>query len=200
MARVVATRYIQVGGKRTPVKRIKGVMQLLPRAVMEATAVQLRVSAEETRELVIDKILAGSGRRRAPRPDRISKSKIETSDRKPFKLKPLSPNYARGKELRNEDGRILVATGDYIAGIEVRKANIPGSGVVYGVGLENRNHVPSGIPLAKLAKILERGSAAAKIPPRPHWAPTRRIVLRKLKESAIDIQADALRRLLRAAR
>jgi hypothetical protein len=204
MARVRATRYVQVGGKTLPLKRVKGVMQMLPNVTMEATAVQMRVAAEETRELLIDKILAGSpaapATATAQRPPRISRSKVPTSDRKPFSLAPLSPAYVKEKARRGEDGRTLVATGDYIAGIQVKKADLPGAGVAWGIGLEPRAHEPSGLPLVVLANILERGSAAANVPARPHWRPTRRIVLRSLRRGARDIQAEALRLLLREAR
>jgi len=203
MARVTATRHVQVGGRRVPLKAIKGIMQMLPRVVMEATANQLRVAAEETRELIIDKILAGQpaapARSVVGRPRRISRSPIPSAERKSFTLAPLSAKWVVEKAARRLDGRTLVATGDYIRGIEVRKATIPGAGVAWGVGLESRNHEPSGLPLIALARILEAGSAAAKIPPRPHWRPTRRIVLRKLKLAVPNIRAAALRQLLREA-
>ena len=204
MAGVAATRYVQVGGKRVPSKTVRGVIQMMPRAALEATAVQMRMIAEETREILIDKVLAGSPAPPASvvvkRPPRISSSRILTADRKPFTLVPLSPRYVKEKARKGEDGRTLVATGDYLNGIEVRKAVVGGAGVVWGVGLAARNHEPSGLPLLTIAKILERGSAKASVPPRPHWTPTRRIVLRKLREAGPDIRAVALRRLLRGAR
>jgi hypothetical protein len=201
MAGVTATRYVQIGGKRTPVKAIKGTWQRFPQAVIEATAVQLRIIAEESRELVIDRILAGTAAAPAgmtvQRPPVLRKSGGAMAQRKAFKLAPLTRPYVLKKAREGLDGRTLTATGDYINGIVAKRAEIPGAGVAYGVGMESRNHVPSGLPLSVLAGILELGSAAANIPPRPHWRSARRQVMRRLKQLAPDVRAAVLREALR---
>jgi hypothetical protein len=183
---------------------VKAIFQLLPQIAMELSAVQFRVLAQESRELLIDKLMAATPQRpgtvTVQRPPRISKSRIPTTERRAFRHRPLSQPYVQKKAREALDGRKLIATGDYIEGIEVRKATLPDVGVVYGVGLESRNHEPSGLPLVALARILERGSAAARIPPRPHWKPVHRAMRARLRTVADNVMAEAMRRALREVR
>jgi len=208
MARLVqATRYIQVGSKRVPVKQVRGFMQMVIRGTLEAAAEQSRVLAEETRELIIDKLLAGAPEppgtnRTVDKPPRQGSIRVDipTEERNPYKQVPLSPRTVRNKMRRGEDARKLLATGDYINGIEVRKFTMPKIGVMWGVGMEDRNHVPSGLPLLTIATILERGSAAANVPPRPHWRVAWRNLKRRIREKGLEARAEGLRRALRAVR
>jgi len=207
MARVVATRYIQVNGRRVPVKQVKGFMQLVMQGVLEASAEQSRVLAEETRELIIDKLLAAAPDApgtnttvgKPPRQGAV-RTDIPTTERKPYKQEPLAERTVRNKIQRGEDARKLLATGDYIRGIEVRKFNLPGLGVMWGVGLADRDHEPSGLPLRVLAEILEKGSASARVPARPHWRTAWRNLKRRVREKGLEAQAEGLRRALRQVR
>ena len=207
MARVVATRYIRVGSRQVPVKSTRGFMQMVVKGTLEASAEQARVLDEETRELIIDKLLAASPD--APgtnitvsKPPRQGSVRVDipTAERGPFKQKPLADRTIKNKMQRGEDARKLIATGDYIEGIEVRKFVLPKVGVSWGVGLVDRRHAPSGLPLKVIAAILERGSAAARIPPRPHWRVAWRNIKRRIREKGIAARAEGLRRALRQAR
>lgn len=207
MARVKATRYLQVNGKRVPVKGVRGFMQLVMRGTLEASAEQSRVLAEETRELIIDKLLAAAPdapgtNKIVPKPKRQGavRADIPVSERKPYKHLPLAKRTIRNKIGRDEDARKLLATGDYIEGIEVRRFDVPGIGVMWGVGMADRDHEPSGLPLVVIAKILEGGSAKAKVPARPHWRTAWRNIKRRIREKGLEVQAEGLRRALRAAR
>ena len=208
MAGVVqAARYIQVGGKRIPVKKFRGFAQLVARATLEASAEQSRVLAEETRTLLIDKLLAATpdapGVAKAvgkPPQQGAVRTDIPTTERKPFKHEPLAERTIRNKMQRELDARKLIATGAYIEGIEVRKFVLPKVGVAWGVGMADRVHEPSGLPLVALAKILERGSATAKMPARPHWRVVWRNIQRRIREKGLEAQAEGLRRALRGMR
>lgn len=207
MARVVATRYLQVGGKRIPVKQVRGFMQLVMRGTLEASAEQSRVLAEETRELIIDKLLAATPdapgtNRTVTKPLRqgAARADIPTAERKPYKQEPLANRTIRNKMQRGEDARKLLATGDYIEGIEVRRFDIPGIGVMWGVGMADRNHEPSGLPLIAIAEIMEKGSAAARVPARPHWRVAWRNLKRRIRTKGLEARAEGLRRALRQVR
>ena len=82
-----------------------------------------------------------------------------------FRHQPLTPGYLQYKLMNHLDPRILIATGDYVNSIiphRIRRG-------VWGVGVENRNHIDSDIPLRVLARWLEFGTS--KSPARPHWRP-----------------------------
>ena len=82
-------------------------------------------------------------------------------------------------------------------GIEVFRGQQAGAGVYYMVRLERRKHLPSGLPLNRLARILELGSARHKIPARAHWAPTLRQIVNVFDQQSETVQAEVLRRALR---
>lgn len=92
-----------------------------------------------------------------------------------FDWKPLSPEYAKYKERKGLDPRILVATGDYVDAIGVHREETRTKGVIYRVGFApGAIHEPSGLPYNRLAHIHEFGvfTGTAEIPARPHWRPT----------------------------
>jgi len=214
MARVRITSQVRVGEKLLPVKKVPNLAPILAqkhrgapevmRSTVEATAVQLRVLAEESRELIIDRLFAAKPQapakavvRRPPR----KRPTMRTAPRAPFKKhRALTQKWIERKAEDGLDGRKLIATGDYVRGIEVKKATQAGGGVYYYVRPADRKHRPSGIPLTKLARVHEFGSRKHKIKPRKHWGPAVNDIRAALPGHAADIRADALRRILRSIR
>jgi len=188
------------GGFAT-VKRIPTLMTLLPRAAVEGTAVQLRVLAEEARELLLDRIFAATpappGGNVVDRPSVVRRADIPRATRTAFPFAPLSRGHVLHKARTGEDGRILLATGDYMRGIEVFRGVQKRGGVYYMVRPEQRVHEPSGLQLSRLARLMEMGSAQHRIPARPHWGPTTRDVLRKFDQQTQLVRAQVLREALR---
>lgn len=186
------------------VKRVPTLVPLLPRAAVEASATQLRVLAEESRELLLDRIFAAQpqapGKKVVDRPTRTRLPKLKAAPRRPFPHAPLSKRHRQHKAREGQDGRILVATGDYVEGIEVFRGEQVRGGVYYMVRPAARTHEPSGLRLTTIARILELGSARHKIPARPHWSPTVRDVIRRFEQEAPNIRAKALREALRKMR
>lgn len=212
MAKVRVTSHIKVGGKDLPIKKVPNLVPFLAkkhrgapevmRTTVEATAVQLRVLAEESRELILDRLFAAKpqapAKEKVRRPPRKRPS-MRTAPRIPFKKhRALTQKWIQRKAEDSMDGRKLIATGDYVRGIEVKKATQAGGGVYYYVRPADRKHRPSGIMLTKLARVHEFGSRKHKIPPRKHWGPAVNDIRRSLAGHAADIRADALRRLLRS--
>ena len=199
--KVEVTRRIKVGAQTLPVKRVEGFMDgITEDVVVEATAVQLRVMAEETRELIIDRLMAATPQAPASsvleRPAVLRRRDIGIEDREPFDHEPLNQRYVDKKAAKGLDGRKLLATGDYIEGITTNRVE-GGAGVAYTVGVEDRNHRPSGLPLNTLARIHEFGSGSAGIPARPHWRPVGRQVRASLRKQGANVMADVLRRAIR---
>lgn len=94
-----------------------------------------------------------------------------------FHKVPLAPVTIQRKTLLQLDLRTMIATGHYTQSLKVVRW-VPEPGLVrYRVGFadNDRAHDEKGVPVAmtlnELAEIHEYGSAAAKIPPRPHWGP-----------------------------
>lgn len=209
MARVeVVRRIISPGGRTQIIKRVPRLSQILPAAQIEATAIQLRVTAEETREMVLDRIFAGrpspGTRAVVARPKRVRPS-VRGVQRAPFRHAPHAERTLRRKANPENDldGRKLIETGDYVRGIAVWKVKSARAGVYYRVGLRSRQHrgfseASGDITLLQIAMTHERGSAAHNIPARPHWGPTVRTVLRVFRRQAQDVSADVLRRAARA--
>lgn len=207
---VRTTAHVQVGGKRIPIKAVHGFIPILMDAMLEATAVQLRVIAEESRELLIDRIFAGAPQPTtgahapnlsAERPARIRPARIRTR-RGPFQppLAELAEDYANRKAREGADGRILLALGDYVKGIEVFRGEQKEGGVYYMVRPAAREHEPTGVLLSKLARWLEGGTS--RMPPRPHWAPVLRQVKQHLNDRKVrrDVLSVALRLALQEIR
>jgi hypothetical protein len=207
--------YVQIGRRRIPLKRVPAFFPLLVDSTMVATAVQLRVIAEESRELLIDRIFAQTpqlprGRPRrppnltAPRPPRIRRPMVQTR-RGPFQpaLEELTEPYASRKAREGLDGRILLAIGDYVDGIEVFRGEQKEGGVYYMVRPAVRKHDPDdrNYPqLSKLARWLEAGTSKMKA--RPHWRPTLQEVKDMLNDRGIrrDVRAAGLRRAIQEMR
>jgi hypothetical protein len=209
MARVRVVGQVRIGKKTLPVKKVPNLAPILAkkdrgapevmRSTVSATVDQLRVLAEESRELVLDRLFAA--RAQAPasivvtRPARVAPS-IKTASRAPYRHRALTQKWVQRKARDSQDGRKLIATGDYAQGIEVFKGK-QASGVYFIVRPADRKHVPSGLRLPMLARVHEFGSAKHKIPPRPHWGPAVRDVRDAFAGARPTIRAEAARRLLR---
>jgi len=100
-----------------------------------------------------------------------------------YKWKPLTERYIKWKKRKGRDTRILISTGEYVQSIEVSQS-IEGNleDVIYTVGLPDKIHIASGLPIRQLAAIHEFGSPKARIPARPVWYPTWRLVMPEVKE------------------
>jgi Phage virion morphogenesis family len=88
---------------------------------------------------------------------------------------PLNPEYKDRKQKEGFDTRTLIKTGEYVNAIDW---HITPAGNVT-IGFNKRTHTGSGLPMLKLAKILEYGSAKQNIPARPHWGPTIEYIRKK---------------------
>lgn len=209
MAKVRVVRTVKVGGRAVAVKRVPNLAPILARktrtgpemarSMVEATTVQIRILAQEARELIIDKLFAAAPQ--APAQATVSRPQQEApgrlaGDRRPYRHVRLTDKHVQKKARDGEDGRKLIATGDYVAGIEVFRGE-QASGVYYIVRPEAREHVPSGMTLSLLARVHEYGSARHKIPPRPHWGPAIRAVIAAMPARVARVRAEALRRTLR---
>lgn len=100
-----------------------------------------------------------------------------------YKWKPLKERYIKWKKRKGLDTRILIATGEYVQAIQVTQT-VEGDleDVTYTVGLPDRMHVSSGLPIRQLAAIHEFGLPKQNIPARPVWNPTWKMALPEVKE------------------
>jgi hypothetical protein len=201
MAKVRVTHSIRIGRRTLPVKKVPQLGPLVARSMVQATAPQLRVLAEESRELIRDRLFAAvpqaPGRVVVARPPISRAPNIPPVTRNAARLQRLSRRAVRTKVRRGEDGRILIATGDAFAnGIEVFQGK-QASGVYYMVRPEQRTHLPSGMQLSALFKLHEKGSARRKIPARPVWGPALRQIIAMFRAQRERIRAEALRLVLR---
>ena len=207
----ISTHYrVREAGRRgggTRWVRVRTVPRLAPvmrTAQVTASAIQLRVMAEEARELLIDRLMAASpqppGRRHKEPMPALRRSEMPFSERTPYDHEPLSEAWVKRKAREEMDGRKLIATGDYIEGIEVVKGQQRGGGVYYMVRPENRKHEPSGIALSLIARIHEYGTdegVVPHIPARPHWRPAVHTIIRRFEQQRPTVRAVVLREALR---
>jgi hypothetical protein len=212
--RVVGSVTVQGSTVTLPVKRVYSLGPVIQRAMVDATAVQLRVLAEETREYIIDRIYAGppfrsppGGRMLVRRPPKLRAPEMHGEERRPFRHVALSERTREKKANpdRELDARKLIGKGDYTYGIEVKRGEQRESGVNYIVRPAPRQHKGADprsgrITSRMLARVLEFGSRRHNIPARPHWGPALRAAIRRFRESAPGIRAEALRRTLREMR
>jgi hypothetical protein len=170
----------------------------LHRRLEEATAVQLRVIAEESREMVLDRLYGARpqppGQAAEPRPPLLRRPDVPTSERAPFRHAPLAPDTVARKAREGQDGRKLIATGAYTYGIEVFRGT-EGGRIYYTVRPKPGNHPDAGVPHRVLAAFHEYGTSTT--PKRPHWGPVLRAVKAIVDKRRKSIRAEALRKALR---
>lgn len=206
MAHVRIVRSIRIGNVLRAVKKVPQLAPIIVGSTLEATAVQLRVMAQEARELIVDRAFAADptppGLRWEQRPPRLVAQDLPGAKRDPLSYPPLSRAHVMKKLREGADGRFFIERGDYLAGIEVFKGEQNDSGVYYMVRMSDREHQGANpqkkpIRLTLLAKVLERGSAKHNIPPRPHWGPALKDIIQAFKDARPAIRAEALRLILR---
>ena len=194
---------------------IKKFFSVLGNSLMEVARKELKGVAEAAREELVERIegqkVPGMGGRRFGLPRKFSN--------------PLHPFTLKEKKKKGHDPRTLIASGFYVNSIKVVEQK-KGKGWTYFLGFEPNLKHPGGLPLEKLARILEYGArirvtpkmraylhwrglhlkAETKfiiIPSRPHWMPTfmrvRREVGKIKKWSSLNL-ANELKKRLRAAR
>lgn len=212
MAKVEVTHTVKHGRKSYRVKSVGQFMKMVSDSAITGTARELKIAAYGIKDYIIDKLLAQlplDNEIRVVRPSEVStvypeppiqkaqepdhslvsnrivlprESPEPTVRRLPFNLHPLSPRTFLIKKKQKLDTRILIATGDYLRGIVVRRREEPGKGVFYVITVVNRKHHESNLTLQKIAKIHEYGTGeytvrwgnsdvTTKIPARPHWRP-----------------------------
>jgi len=163
-----------------------------------AGLVQIRILAEESRELLLDKLY--NQRPQAPgsvveaRPRPLRRADIPIALRRPANLSRLADRTVKDKAAAGQDGRKLVKTGAYTYGIEVFKGT-KGGEVYYTVRPKPGPHPERGIPHRVLAAMHEFGTST--MPKRPHWGPVLRTVKRVLQERGTEVRAVALRTAIR---
>lgn len=190
-------KVVRGGGRGIKVVKFGQIMPGVVDAVVKASAVHLRVVAQASADLLVNKIFAQPERGNlvAHKPEPQSLGKGITGGTTPFPFKRLSKAYARYKFRNGLDGRILLATGDYINAIEVFRSDTKEATVTYRVRLKPGVH-NSGMSFTKLGLIHEFGSARAKIPARPHWRPVGAEVLKRFSKLPQSVRADGIRKAL----
>ena len=188
-------------GKGTPVRSFKEFLPSSVEAVIRGKAVQLRVLAEGSADLLVERVFAGdnSGLSVAKKPSKKSKGEGVGESKAPLDLEPLSKRYADDKRNQGLDGRILLARGDYINNIEVVRNETQDGGITYRVRLVPGRH-PSGFTFRVLGRILEFGSLKTSLPPRPHWRPVGEQAFRAFNRLRTQASADEIRDALRRMR
>lgn len=88
-----------------------------------------------------------------------------------YRWVPLTERYLSWKKRVSRDTRIYLATHEFVQSIQVIPTE-DGEEIGFIVGLPDKIHVDSGLPLRKLAAIHEFGSPKQNIPARPLWRPT----------------------------
>lgn len=206
MANVRVVRTVRIAGRVTPVKKVPSLGPLILRSTVEATTTQLRVMAEESRELILDRIFAATptppGEIVLERPPVLRRPDIPTRARASLEYAPLTRKHVLKKKRTGADGRFMIELGDYIRGIEVYRGEQSASGVYFMVRPADREHrgadpTSGTIRLVMLARVLEFGSATHNIPPRPHWGPALADIIAMFQARRPSIRAEALRAALR---
>ena len=89
-----------------------------------------------------------------------------------YKWAPLQKDYLDWKKKAGRDTRTLISSGEYVNSIQVFKF-----GTGYVVGLPNKKHKDSNLPLGELMKIIEFGTL--RTPPRPHFRSALSVFIRQ---------------------
>lgn len=99
--------------------------------------------------------------------------------------KPLTPGYLARKGILGLDTRVLIATGEYVNNIDIRKLPDRESKLRFHVGVDPDATHSSGINMGLLSLILEYGTADGRIPARPHFSATWSQVLKKVRTNTL---------------
>ena len=130
----------------------------------------------------------------------LFKEALMEQDFPAFHEVPLSARWLARKAAANADLRTMLATHHYIESIKVfTEINRDGSVTIH-VGFDrdatarDLNGHPTNFPLYRVAQIQEHGSAAANIPPRPHWSVQRQRMAAKAPAKRREIAEEIVRR------
>lgn len=156
--------------KRKYVKRNENFVNVFSNTVLETTARRMNKLATKFRDKLV--------------------SVIENQS---FNWKPLSEKYKERKIKEGYDPRIFIRTGDYIDSITVFRDVYRDKGVVYSIGVEDREHKgeDNDINLVLLARFLEFGTS--KMPARPHWRPVWSMILAEVPHNTKELKREILR-------
>jgi len=184
---VVSIRMVRTpGGRFREVRGVPTLNKELPKAGMAVAMERFAGVSHESMNLLLGRIFAGdiaSATGRIPAKKKVAgKATPEKSD-----WPKLSGTYINWKAQAGLDGRAMLATGDYVEHVEVTEDDEG-----YRVGLRPGRHKPSGLPIKVVARMLDRGSAKHKIPARPHWGPTVKLVIKRFKRLRPEVRKEVL--------
>lgn len=100
-------------------------------------------------------------------------------------FRPLTPSYLAGKGILGLDTRVLIATGEYLNSIDVRKVKQGGDKIRYHVGVDEDATHSGEINMGVLALVLEYGTADGKIPARSHYGVTWNQVRKQVRDNCL---------------
>lgn len=175
MVRVKVTRKIVIRKKTVTLRKQTSIGTIVKDAAIEATGIQLKIMAEETREMILDRIFAGiitpPGNKVVERPRRTRRVDTPTAKRGPLPHAPLKQGTVESKARAKADGRPLIETGALMNAVEIFEGKQRGV-KLYKVRMRAGQHRgnPS-LDNTKLMRLHEFGSASAKVPARPTWRP-----------------------------
>lgn len=107
---------------------------------------------------------------------------------------PLSPAYVQRKGLLGLDTRILIATGEYLSNIQIRRVNGYNGKTARHVGVDSTTkHSGTELTMSDLALIMEYGTSDGRIPPRPHYGKTWERILPQIRRNTLDIARKMVR-------
>lgn len=113
------------------------------------------------------------------------KALIDNISGQKLSWKPLTPGYLAGKGILGLDTRVLIATGEYLNNIDVRKVKQGGDKIRYHVGVDPDATHSSGINMGFLALILEYGTSDGRIPARSHYGETWSQVRKQVRDNCL---------------
>lgn len=107
---------------------------------------------------------------------------------------PLSPAYKMRKGLLGLDTRILIATSEYLANIQIRRVNNYKGLTARAVGVDSHTkHSGTQLTMSDLALIHEYGSSDGRIPARPHYSTAWSRVLPQIRNNTLKYAREMVR-------
>lgn len=99
--------------------------------------------------------------------------------------RPLTPSYLAGKGVLGLDTRVLIATGEYLGSIDIRKVKQGGDKIRYHVGVDPDATHSGGLNMGVLALVMEYGTADGRVPARPHYGVTWNQVRKQVRNNCL---------------
>lgn len=151
------------------------ILDVIEKAIIPSMKEDAESIAQEIRQELVDRIMDRS-----------------------FNFTKLSKDYKKDKDAdpTTAGNPILVATGQYIESIQVRPT---AAGYAVGVGDTLHTHGNSEPQMMMdIAKTLEYGSPERNIPPRPHWRPMERALMKRREKMKEDMKEKAKQKAIAA--